>query len=341
MRRTMIISVLLIVIALLLPLLFLRNNAKDWGLFQKDESSVQESTKQPEQEAEAQNSVDSAATLDETIPLTAQIEGENVETTMADYLPGVLAAEMPASFELEALKAQAIAARTYILYQMRGTQSAHPDADVCDDFNCCAAHLTEEKLRENWGDAFDANWTKVQQAVQETSGQYMTYGEEPIQAVFHSSSAGKTENSGSIWGDLPYLVSVDSPETALEVPNFIASVEVSADEFRRIILTSNQDADLSGDVSEWVGEIKMGETGRVEYATIGGVRFSGTDLRSMFGLRSTAFTLDYGGGRFVFTTTGYGHGVGMSQYGANVLAEEGYDCEEILLHYYSGVSIVT
>ena len=101
MRRTMIISVLLIVIALLLPLLFLRNNAKDWGLFQKDESSVQESTKQPEQEAEAQNSVDSAAALDETIPLTAQIEGENVETTMADYLPGVLAAEMPASFELE------------------------------------------------------------------------------------------------------------------------------------------------------------------------------------------------------------------------------------------------
>ena len=337
MKRTMIISILLIAVALLLPLLFLRENAKDWDLFpQKDEPSAQESKETPEQTGEGDT-----ATLDDGITLMAQINGEPVETTMAEYLPGVLAAEMPASFELEALKAQAIAARTYIIYRMRGTESAHPDADVCDDFNCCAAHSTVEQLQENWGDSFDANWAKIQQAVQETSGQYMVYEEEPIQAVFHSSSAGMTENSGNIWGSLPYLVSVDSPETESEVPNFIASTEVSADEFRRIILTADQNADLSGDVSEWIGEVKVGETGRVEYATIGGVSFSGTDLRGMFGLRSTAFTLDYGGGRFVFTTTGYGHGVGMSQYGANVLAEKGYNCEEILLHYYSGVSIVT
>lgn len=336
MKRTIIISVLLIAAALLLPLLCSHKDAKDWGLFpEQDEPPEQESTDQP-----AQDKPSGAASDGDTI-LTAQINGEPVEMTMADYLPGVLAAEMPVSFELEALKAQAIAARTYIIYRMRGTEQAHPDADVCDDFNCCAAYLPVDKLQENWGDAFDTNWAKIQQAVQETSGQYLVYGEEPIQAVFHSSSAGMTEDSGNIWGDLPYLVSVDSPETESEVPNFVASTEVSSDEFRRIILTADQNADLSGDVSDWVGDIQVGQTGRVESAVIGGVSFSGTDLRSMFGLRSTAFTLDYGGGRFVFTTTGYGHGVGMSQYGANALAQEGWSCEDILLHYYSGVTIVS
>jgi stage II sporulation protein D len=335
-KRTIIISILLIAAALLLPLLFLRQNATEWDLFSKEDagSSEEESADTPDQTQDTE-------LLDAAITLTAQINGEPVATTMAEYLPGVLAAEMPATFELEALKAQAIAARTYILYRMQGSEAAHPDANVCDDFNCCAAYLTVDELRENWGEAFDSNWAKIQQAVQETSGQYMVYEEEPIQAVFHSSSAGKTEDSSNIWGDQPYLVSVDSPETEAKVPNFIASTEVSANEFRTVILTADQNADLSGDVSEWVGEVKTGETGRVDYAIIGGVSFSGTALRELFGLRSTAFTLDYGGGQFVFTTTGYGHGVGMSQYGANVLAEEGQSCEEILLHYYSGVSIVT
>lgn len=327
MRRTIVISVLLIAAALLLPVLFSGWNLQDWSFFSGKEPA-------PEQQ-ELTNPADAA------IALTAQINGETVQTTMADYLPGVLAAEMPASFETEALKAQAIAARTYILYRMQQTSEAHPDAQVCDDFACCAAYKSEETLRENWGAAFETNWAKIQQAVRETSGQYMVYEEKPIQAVFHSSSAGMTEDSGNIWGGLPYLVSVDSPETEEEVPNFVTSVTFSADEFRRVILTTDPQVDLSGDVSEWVGEIVVGETGRVESAAIGNVNFSGTDLREMFDLRSTAFTLDYGGGQFVFTTTGYGHGVGMSQYGANVLAKKGHDCAEILQHYYNGVSIIT
>lgn len=323
-RRIIVISMLLIAVALLLPLVF-------FGWYPGRESADQDD---PPAETKAADSAADAAVI-----LTAQINGLAVQTTMADYLPCVLAAEMPASFEMEALKAQAIAARTYILYRMQQISAAHPDAQICDDFACCAAYKSEETLRETWGAAFEANWAKIRKAVQETGGQYMVYNEQPIQAVFHSSSAGMTEDSANLWGDQPYLISVMSPETAEEVPNFVASVTFSADEFRRVILMAEPRVDLSGDVSEWVQAVESGKTGRVESVTIGDTVFSGTEIRELFALRSTAFSLEYGGGQFVFTTKGYGHGVGMSQYGANALAKQGHSCMEILEHYYHGISI--
>lgn len=279
------------------------------------------------------------ALLDEDLVFTALTDGETRSVTMADWLPGVLAAEMPASFEPEALKAQAVAARTYILSRRALGSDSHPEADVCDDPACCTAHLTEDELREKWGENYDAYMSKILAAVQETDGQYLSYGGAAIQAVFHSSSPGQTEDSAALWGALPYLVSVSSPETAEDVPNYVTEVEVSVSDFASTLRAAGQDADLSGTPDTWVGDRTLDAGGRVETVVIGGLPISGADMRSLFGLRSAAFTLDYVDGAFLFTVTGYGHGVGMSQYGANVMANAGSGYADILAHYYPGTTL--
>ena len=255
---------------------------------------------------------------DGDIRFTALSGGEAVETTMADWLPGAVAGEMPASFEPEALKAQAVAARTYILHLMASPKSAHPDAAVCDDPACCKAHLTAEQMRSNWGDAYDANYAKILDAVRSTDGQYLAYEGEPIEALFHSSSAGMTEDAAEVWSARPYLVSVDSPETAEDVPNYVTSVTVSETGFAETIHSAYPDIQLSGESAFWLGAVTRDGSGRVETVDVGGTLIPGTEMRTLFDLRSTAFTLDRTDEGFLFTVTGYGHGVGMSQYGANV-----------------------
>ena len=267
-------------------------------------------------------------------------DGQEIETvTLRDYLPGVLAGEMPASFEPEALKAQAVAARTYILYCRQRTNTAHPEADVCNDAACCKAYVSEEQLRSQWGDAYAANMEKIQSAVQETDGVYLTYDGEPIQAVFHSSSAGRTEDSGNLWSEVPYLVSVESPESEQMVPNYVSTVEMSPEEFKSSLLEQAPDADLSGDPAGWITDVQYNATGRVASMDIGGQTLTGGQARTAFGLRAAAFQVQYTGAAFRFTVTGYGHGVGMSQYGANAMAQNGADYREILLHYYTGVQL--
>ncbi len=265
-------------------------------------------------------------------------DGTEQNMGLDEYVLGVLAAEMPAAFEPEALKAQAVAARTYAMYCAAADK--HGSAQVCGDFGCCQAWISQEKMRENWGADFDMNLAKLQTAVTLTQGEYLAYEGAPVFAAFHSSSAGKTEDCGKVWNPRPYLVSVDSPETANDVPNYISRLDCAPLDFRDIVLSSCPDADFSGDEAEWVGEIIRDESGRVESAELGGVKIKGTQLRSLFSLRSTAFILEYTGGRFIFTVTGFGHGVGMSQYGANVMAKNGSDYAEILTHYYPGAVLV-
>lgn len=257
---------------------------------------------------------------------------------LQDYVLGVLAAEMPAAFEPEALKAQAVAARTYGMYCAAADK--HGTAQVCGDFACCQAWISEEKMRENWGGSYDTNADKLRRAVAETEGEYLAYEGAPVFAAFHSSSAGKTEDCGAVWNPRPYLVSVDSPETAEDVPNYISRLDCAPLDFRDTVLSARPEADFSGDESEWVGEIVRDGSGRVESAVLGGAALKGTELRSLFSLRSTAFTLEYSEGRFIFTVTGFGHGVGMSQYGANVMAQGGASYSEILSHYYPGAVLV-
>lgn len=279
------------------------------------------------------------ARRDADITFTVLSGGETRTVTMAEWLPGVLAGEMPALFETEALKAQAVAARTFILSRMRTGTAAHPHADVCDDPGCCKAHLSEDELRARWGDNYDAWAAKMESAAEATDGQYLTYGGEAIQAVFHSSSAGRTESSAALWNALPYLVSVSSPETAEDVPDFVTESRFTVTDFAAALRNAGYDPDLSGTPDTWVQSLTEDESGRVGTAVVGGAPLTGAQMRAVFGLRSAAFTLAYQDGAFVFTVTGYGHGVGMSQYGANVMAKNGSTCAEILAHYYPGTEL--
>ena len=319
MRTIVAAALLCLVIALMLPLLFAGGG-----------QAAPEASAEPES---------AAGGLDSELSFTV-LTADGVETvTMSDWLPGVVAGEMPALFEEEALKAQAVAARTYIMYSMGREKPAHPEADVCDDPACCKAHSTDEELREKWGESYEENMARVLEAVRSTDGEYMSYGGEVIQAVFHSSSAGRTEDSAAIWQAEPYLVSVESQLTAEDVPNYVTSVTVSPEDFREAVLAVHPEAEFGEDPAFWLGAAVRDASGRVESVDIGGAQVPGTELRTLFELRSTAFTLDYTAEGFLFTVTGYGHGVGMSQYGANVMAEDGADYEEILTHYYPGAEL--
>ena len=270
------------------------------------------------------------------------LHGDAVEEmTMEQYLLGVLRAEMPASFELEALKAQAIAARTYTLCKMNGGEIAnHPDADACDDINCCKAYMTAADAAAQWGGMAVYYEEKLLRAVRETDGQVVLYEGEPILAVFCSSVGGSTQNACAVWQrDLPYLVSVPSPETEALVPNYYSTVRFSAEEFRSLVHAACPAADLSGSPEGWIRDIRRSDAGFVTHLTVGGAEMRGNDLRTALSLRSPSFTVEADGDALTFRVTGYGHGVGMSQYGANAMAQEGKTCAEILTHYFTGTLI--
>ena len=278
-----------------------------------------------------------AGLRDSEIYLRVKVNGAVQTMTMAEYLPGVVRGEMLPTFDSEALKAQAVAERTYICYQMeQGGKAAHPDADVCDNAGCCSAYLSEEAARQKWGNSFDSYEEKISAAVTDTDGTVMLYAGDPIMAVFHSSSAGRTAACDDVWSaELPYLVSVESPEAAASVPDYYSVKTMSREEFQRIFTTAHPNADFSG---TWVAGRTENDSGRVESITVGGVTVSGNEMRSLYGLRSTCFTVETGE-EVVFRVTGYGHGVGMSQYGAEELAKQGKTWQEILQWYYTDITL--
>ena len=272
--------------------------------------------------------------------LLVEVEGSTVELRLSDYLVGVVAAEMPAEFAMEALKAQTVAARTYTLYQMANGGKHESGADLCDDPACCQAYLTEETLRRNWGMQAEEYLAKIRAAERETDGMAILYGGEPILAAFHSSSADGTEDAAAAWSaSVPYLCAVESPEGEESVPNYRVSVSFTAEEFRTLFAAAYPQGKLTGNCSTWVKDIVRDASGYVTSLRVGDQTMRGVELRRMLSLRSACFEVQTKGEELIFTTQGYGHGVGMSQYGANVLAEEGKTWQEILRWYYSGVSI--
>ena len=278
---------------------------------------------------------------DRDVTLTIQDGDTTEQMTLERYLTGVVRGEMPASFEMEALRAQAAAERSYVYYQLAaGRKDAHPDADFCTDHTCCSAYLSEAAAREKWCGDF-APWnTRVEQAVSDTDGQVVLYNGRPFLAVFHSSSAGRTAAAGDVWsGDLPYLVSVDSPEGEETVPNYYSTVTFTAAEAKEKLLTAHPELKLSGTPDRWFGAAAENGSGRVETVSVGGTDIEGTELRRIFGLRSACFTVAADSESVTFRVTGYGHGVGMSQYGANQLAREGKTWQEILEWYYTGATV--
>ncbi|MGI6112993.1 MAG: stage II sporulation protein D [Mahellales bacterium] len=265
---------------------------------------------------------------------------------LEEYVIGVVAAEMPAAFELEALKAQAVVARTYVsnrLLRLGKTGcSEYPSADVCDRSDHCQAWIDQKAMEEKWGKINYYKYIrKITTAVEETAGLILIYDNAPIEAVFHSTSGGKTENSEDVWNEaLPYLRSVvsDGEENA---PKFTDTKTYTVSDFISILEMRYPSIDI--DKKNLKESIRLGEItegGRVKDLTIGNITMEGTEFRELFNLNSTNFKIKVKGSEVVINTIGYGHGVGMSQYGANSMAEKGSSYIEILQHYYQGVDIV-
>lgn len=270
--------------------------------------------------------------------VTILIDGELQEMDLNEYLWGVVAAEMPASFELEALKAQAVAARTYSLNKA-GQAANHPEADLCTDHTCCQAWISREKAQANWGDNAQTYTDKITRAVAETNGEVALYEGALISALYHSSSTDTTQDAVAVWGgNVPYLKSVPSPEGE-EVPDYHSTVTYPSQECKDRILSAKPEAVLEGDPANWFTNAVYSDGGSVLTIDLGGVTVSGHEARTIFDLRSASFTVETTPDSVTFSVTGYGHGVGMSQYGANAMAAEGKTYQEILQHYYTGITV--
>ena len=214
-----------------------------------------------------------------------------------------------------------MAARTYALH--RGTTNNHPDADLCTDYRCCQAWIAKDQAQSNWGAKAIEYTNKITAAVADTANQVILYDGQLIDAVFHSSSASATQDAVEVWGNsVPYLQSVTSPEGD-GVPDYESQVTFSSQEFKDKFSAAQPDAVFGDDPAAWVTDTQRTTGGSVHSVTIGGVTVTGAQARTIFGLRSATFTLTYADGIFTFSVTGFGHGVGMSQYGADAMAEEG------------------
>lgn len=257
-----------------------------------------------------------------------QSNKESFETNkFEDYIVGVVAAEMPVSFEEEALKAQAIAARTYAFKRI---DNINEDVDYK---NIGQAYNSIEELKIKWGKSYENYYEKIKNAVYSTKGIIMIYEDEPIESVFHSTSAGRTEISENIWGrNLPYIKSVDSKADE-KAPNFIFDKKIPNEKIIKEISGKYQNINKKEIISSF-NISKRSDAGYVLEVSVGGKILTGREIRTMFELRSTNFTIKKEKGGILFTTKGFGHGAGMSQYGANFMALSGKNYKEILSHYY-------
>lgn len=273
--------------------------------------------------------------------------GEVVAMDMNDYLRGVLPSEMPPYYEIEALKAQAIIARTY-LYRKINDGGHESGVDICDNYSHCQAFYNKEKILEIWEKkGYDEStrkeyWKKINEAVVSTSNQVVKYNDEYIKAFFHASSPKRTEDVSQIWGGIsyPYLVSVENMEEE-DYQNRTSSVEVSLEELISKVENIDKSRYNLDDINSLDIHISDYTTsGRVKYIEVCGTKIKAENLRTDFGLKSTDFTIEIKENSIVFNVTGYGHGVGMSQVGANYYAKQGRSAEEIIKYYYNGVDII-
>lgn len=269
--------------------------------------------------------------------------GEVLEVPVREYVIGAVCAEMPASFGEEALKAQAVAAHTYAERQrLRERESPDPQlkgADLSNDTSRYQGYFTLSEIKERFGDRFDRDYAKIAAAADEVLPYIMTYEDKPIIAAFHSMSAGFTESAENAWGTpVDYLVEVDS-RADLSAPKFREDKRFSSDELRSALETAFEGISLGEDMTEWLKVLTVSDSGTVLTASAGDMTVSGSDIRQALGLRSAAFEVRYEREEAVITTKGYGHGVGMSQYGADAMAAQGSSWQEILAHYYPNCTL--
>ena len=255
------------------------------------------------------------------------------EISYDDYIFGVVAAEMPALYEAEALKAQAVAAHTFALH--RQATNSDKEYDITDDFTIDQAFITIDEAAERWGDKADEYTKKIKAAVSATKNLAVTYNNEIILSVYHAISPGKTEDCKNVWGsDLPYLVSVSSVGDKLS-SDYISSNTATLDDIKTLF----PNLKLNNNPNDYFKNITKTNAGKIKTLTICGNQISGSEIREKLNLRSCFFEVSYKDNIFTFTVYGYGHGVGMSQNGANYMAQQGADFKEILCHYYTNCKI--
>ena len=277
----------------------------------------------------------------QTIKLFHVSENKTEYLALDEYLYGVVSAEMPASFEEEALKAQAIVARTYTIYKIINSNNKHGESDICDDSNCCQAWISKENRFAKWDEKNrNTYWNKIVNAVNSTQGKIITYEGKPINAFFHANSGGATEPPVNVWGGsgYPYLQTVTtSGEDAYS--QYDSNANVTKKEFEEKIKKVHSDFKINFEEKECIKIEEYTEGNRIKTIKVGNLKLSGVEMRNIFGLRSANFKITIDGENVKFEVIGYGHGVGMSQTGADSLAKQGKNYEEIIKHYYTGVKI--
>lgn len=287
---------------------------------------------------ESSSQAPSPADAASVVCFTDQSTGQTVELPLREYLIGAVAAEMPVSWPDEALKAQAVAAHSYALYRRdhsTGENGAWFTADPARRQGC----LTDAVLHSYWGTAYAANYARLCALVDAVQTQVLYYGDAPAGTSYFAMSNGRTEASENVWGTaLPYLVPVDS-STDTAADNYEYTLNLSAAQLQLLL---SERLGIAADLSQqaqWFGAPVLTSSGYVDTLPVCGQTVQGTTLRKALGLRSACFTVAYQSGTFSFTTKGYGHGVGMSQWGAKALAEQGADYRAILVHYYPGTEL--
>ena len=257
--------------------------------------------------------------------------GNIIDMPEDEYLVSVVLCEMPAEFEIEALKAQAVVARTYALRRQQ-LGSKHSPAAVCCEPSCCQGFTAVEQYLKSGGKQKDIE--KIESAVTATKDMVITFAGELIEATYFSCSGGYTEDAKAVWGaDIPYLRAIESPGEE-SASRYVDTVSFSKEEF-----VSKLGCSMPDDQSKWVESVTYTSGGGVASVRLCGKIFTGTTVRQLLGLRSTAFTIAVVGDRVTITTKGFGHRVGMSQYGADAMAANDSTYEDILRHYYQGVEI--
>ena len=301
---------------------------------EKNETEIQTEVQEP-----LKTDAEEKENAEDTISVFMTADNETEVMDMRDYIIGAVSAEVPASYNEEAIKAQALAAVTFAEYRKKNAGEENiSGADISDDSSKHQGYMSKAEMQEKWGDAFDVYYEKIADCVDEVLGKVITYDGEPIMAAYHAISSGKTESAKNMWGkDIEYLRSADSSWDK-DSTRYSSEVVLTAQELAKKV-SSIENSDFSEDEENWIKIKSVSDSGTVLEAEICGVKMTGMEIRNLLSLRSPSFDVEYNDGEFVFSVSGYGHGVGMSQNGANCMAQNGKTCEEIIAHYYPGTVI--
>lgn len=329
MRKVIYIVISIMVLIFLIPFIFTNRKILN--------SSAQVKGKETETEIEINNYDYSKY---KKIKLLHQDTKKVEEVNLDEYIACVVSAEMPVTYDIEALKAQAIVARTYTIYKIT-TSKKHNDADICDKSTCCQAWISKEDRLKKWdSNQSTKNWNKILQAVNDTVGKIVTYDGRPINAFFHANSGGKTEVPFNVWGGTgyPYLQVVEtSGEDSYS--QYESEAKFTKKDFVKKITESHKDFKIDFNQKDCIKITERDDSNRVITVKIGNLNLSGVEARTLLGLRSANFTVEMQNDNIIFKVIGYGHGVGMSQTGADAMAKQGSNYEEIIKHFYTGVEI--